>query len=192
MRRFKHNLSNFKSLSVGTVSGPITGVTDAEGSVTFELIVDNSITTDQQGTLTITALIPVSDAEGDAATKPEVVYVPYTVLAPSMQGGSLMITSSPNAVSLDATNLSKALTLTIKDMTGSPVGNEAMVCEIYKSDGTLATTTEFTKVTDTLTSSSNGEATFTVTSVNPTVPGTYELRVSNDSSSTTKIPITVS
>lgn len=188
-RRFGHKLNSFATLTDanGNVT-EITGVTDANGQLTFKFTLSNEVVDDTQGNIILTAFVPVSDKEGEGATDDMVYTVPYTILIGSEQQGGLTMTPDVNKIDLDSSGTkTQTVNITLKDEEGNEVPQESI---IFGITGNGAADT-FTSISGNETTDANGKASFTVTlSSNPTA-GSYKLQVQNDSAPNVIIPITV-
>ena len=196
LRRFKDSYSNF-SAPVPTSNGnKRDGVTDSSGSIVFQLILKDNLTEDKQGSIVVTSYIPISDAKGADSVRQEITNVPYTILVPTENQGSLKLDSGQkNGISLDATTTSKKVTVTVKDLEGKAVDGEPIAFNIFDDNGVPTSDFKTPDLSNSpISSNSNGEVEVTVEiKTSPKTPvGTYSLRFENNSSNTLPISITVS
>lgn len=189
-RRFKGSMPALNLNAVNGGIAKISGVTDTSGSVVFQLELMDTIDKDLQGTITVISYVPISDGHGKDSTRTEVSKVPYTILIPSEKQGSLILTPDKTAINLTS-KPSETVVITVTDITGTIVPSEDVTYEIFDSNGVVATSATFTKVTDTITSDASGNATITITKGGTPVSGNYNLQISNNSSNTLEISITV-
>ncbi len=187
IRRFGNKLP-LQTWNLATSLGmePFPAITDQDGTVAFKLTLKDDVTQSQDGSIGVTAYIPIHDGKGESSTRREEMQIIYNIIVPDP---SLQL--DPNQQDYP-TNTSGTIapTVTVTNM-GEPVGGEEVNYTIKNSDGTDATG-KFTNVTGSATTdATTGVATFSITAT--TAPaGTYKLIFTNDSADPVACTITVS
>ncbi|WP_299223908.1 DUF2589 domain-containing protein [uncultured Psychroserpens sp.] len=192
MRRFKNSKIKFDSTASPVTQ--ITGVTDTSGVVVFELVLEEGLTKDQQGNITVTSYIPISDGEGESSVREEITNVPYTILIPDDKGGSLVLTSDKSTLNLNSTTTSETIKVTVKDLEGNTVDGEKVAFEILgdTANDDPAASFKATSISGTKTSgNNNGTFDVKIETIATPATGNYTLKLKNDSSNELKIPVTV-
>lgn len=198
LRRFGKTIQNYGVLfnDANNVK-EISGVTDSDGSVTFELIVDpDTIKQDIQSVIGVTAYVPTSDKEGEDSVRPEMFTVPYSILAPKHGTGSLIMRATPTEVTIDPGNKSETVYVTIETPEGEVAENQSIAFTIVDASDTSAdVSADFDNVAETKTSDVDGKTSFEVKSkggIDPVNDGNFILQINNDSATQVEVPITLS
>lgn len=197
LRRFGSTMHKYETVLNEELNvAQISGVTDAQGNVTFELVVDpQTIKKDIQGSIGVTGYVPKSDKEGEDSVKEEMFNVPFSILAPSFSNGSLIIKASPDKVDLDKNTTTQKIELTLQTPENTPAAKESITYLIVDPGNPDADLSDkFENITEDVTTDDKGKVSIDIStkgSKPPKEDGTYELQITNNSAKQLNVPITL-